>query len=701
MTDNLNETQVLSLEDLKNSQKNSGNYFTITIIEGIDFGLIFQIDNQETIIGRKDEDDNKVDIELNDDKASRRHLMLAKRENNNIPYIVAIDLASKNGTFVNGKRIAKGETTLYNGDKLQVGNSVLKFEIKDTIDITSHQERLYQQVTRDPQTGLWNYNYAQQELEKMVSMSERNNTPFSLLILEIDFFQILNETYGRNVGDIVLRAVAQRISSELSDYETAARFSGNKFLVLLPETNMETAAKTAERLREVIEVSDFSASGCQQRVTISGGVAQFPICGRKGKDVLDQADEALYRAKQVGRNRIIKAEVTTKDSAKVTRNLLKFAVFLLLVIGVVVGITIIYPKIATKVETKPDTIFSGTIETHEVFVGSKIGGRVTEVLIKEGDYVKKGQPLAKFDIDDLLAQRDLQNARIKEIEANLEKLRNGFRPEEITQAEAAVRKEAAILEELRNGPRPQEIAQTKAELAGAEANLANAISTFKRIEQVYLKGYQSKQDKDDAENIVNIEKARVEALKNRLALLEEGTRVEQIKAAQHRYEEALANEKLFRKGTRYEDISAAQAQLEVAKAELERLNVLIKEGEILAPVDSRVEVASVRPGDVITVGRPIAVLLEDDQIWLRVYVPQTKIGLVKVGQKAFVKADSFPNKQFSAYVEKINEQAEFYPRNVQEREDRERQVFGIRVRINDPDNNLKAGMSADAVLELK
>ncbi len=111
------------------------------------------------------------------------------------------------------------------------------------------------------------------------------------------------------------------------------------------------------------------------------------------------------------------------------------------------------------------------------------------------------------------------------------------------------------------------------------------------------------------------------------------------------------------------------------------------------------EVLDVRPGDLVAPNTPIATLLEADQIYIRIYIPETEIGHVKVGQKADVRVDSFPNKVFEGQVEQINQQAEFLPRNVQTREERVHQVFGVKVRIIDPAGQVLAGMAADVKLK--
>jgi len=116
---------------------------------------------------------------------------------------------------------------------------------------------------------------------------------------------------------------------------------------------------------------------------------------------------------------------------------------------------------------------------------------------------------------------------------------------------------------------------------------------------------------------------------------------------------------------------------------------------VVAPSAATVEVLDVRPGDLIAPNTPVATLLERDQIYVRIYIPETEIGLVHVGQRAEIRVDSFPNERFSGSVEQINQQAEFLPRNVQTREERVHQVFGVKVRIDDSSHRVLAGMAAE------
>ncbi len=192
------------------------------------------------------------------------------------------------------------------------------------------------------------------------------------------------------------------------------------------------------------------------------------------------------------------------------------------------------------------------------------------------------------------------------------------------------------------------------------------------------------------------------AVKDQLQLLLNGSRPEDVRAAEERWRQAQAAEKLVLAGARAEEIQDARAQLAEANARLDQLNVQIAEGEVRAPVRALVESISVRPGDLVTPNQAIARLLESDQIWVRIYVPEPQLSSVKVGQRARIKVDTVgnsPPREFEGVVEQINAQGEFTPRNVQSRDERNHQVFGVKVRIDNRDGTLKSGMAADVTLE--
>jgi HlyD family secretion protein len=142
-------------------------------------------------------------------------------------------------------------------------------------------------------------------------------------------------------------------------------------------------------------------------------------------------------------------------------------------------------------------------------------------------------------------------------------------------------------------------------------------------------------------------------------------------------------------------LEAAKMRVVQARAQLADIDAQLAEMQVTAPAESVLEVLSVKVGDVLPANREVATLLLPNHLWVRVYVPEPWLGLIKVGDAVKVRVDSFPNQDFPGTVEQINRQAEFTPRNVQTVEDRIRQVFGVKVRLPNNDDRLRAGMAAD------
>jgi multidrug resistance efflux pump len=153
-------------------------------------------------------------------------------------------------------------------------------------------------------------------------------------------------------------------------------------------------------------------------------------------------------------------------------------------------------------------------------------------------------------------------------------------------------------------------------------------------------------------------------------------------------------------GTREEDKALARAKLLEAKAQLAENEANLREAIVKSPSAAIVEVLSVRPGDLLPPNSTIARILSADDLWVKVFVPETELGKVKVGQKVVVLIDSFPGKQFPGTVDQIATQSEFTPRNVQSADERKHQVFAIKVKVENSASIFKSGMAADVILTL-
>jgi HlyD family secretion protein len=235
---------------------------------------------------------------------------------------------------------------------------------------------------------------------------------------------------------------------------------------------------------------------------------------------------------------------------------------------------------------------------------------------------------------------------------------------ELDAAELRARRErmAAQLAELEAGPRKEEIAAAKAEWEAQAANQEQARADAKRAEELFAQKTVSVTERDQ--------------LATRAQSLEKS-----VAAAKSRYDLLLA-------GTRPEQIAQARAQLAETDSHLSEM-------DIVAPTNCVLEVLSVKVGDVLAPNQQVATLLLTNHIWVRVFVPEPWLGHIKLGDAVKVRVDSFPGKDFAGVVEQIGRQAEFTPRNVQTVGERVKQVFGIKVRLDNSEGQLRAGMSAD------
>lgn len=341
---------------------------------------------------------------------------------------------------------------------------------------------------------------------------------------------------------------------------------------------------------------------------------------------------------------------------------------------------------------------SGTVEADEIHVGSKVGGRVAEVLVKEGQQVSQGQPLIRFESYDLDARRNEAAAAVFQAEANLEKMRHLSRPEEIAQARAQAEAARASMELARHGPRQQEIDAARAEVNAADADYEVARVSLARTARLTESGDVSRQEYDNAKAAHDRAKARRDVAREQLELLLAGTRPEEIERAERLHREAVARQQLVERGARKEDIEAAQAQLDRARATLQQIETQMGELVIESPADAFVEVMRLRPGDLINPGASVATLVEVDRLWVRVYVPEPEMGHAQLGKEVSVRVDTYPDETFAGRVEHVSSRGEFTPRNVQTREERAHQVFAMRVRVDNSAGKLRAGMAADVIL---
>lgn len=168
----------------------------------------------------------------------------------------------------------------------------------------------------DPMTGLFNRSYFTEALSGEISRSKRQHTEFSLIFLDLDNFKKINDHFGHLTGDTVLTRISSLIQKEKRAEDTAARFGGEEMIILLPETNKMNALVKADRIRQKIEEQEFEYEGKKFNVTVSGGIASFPLDAQTSQELIECSDKAMYRAKAGGKNRI---ELYSQDKRQYMR----------------------------------------------------------------------------------------------------------------------------------------------------------------------------------------------------------------------------------------------------------------------------------------------------------------------------------------------------------------------------------------------
>jgi multidrug resistance efflux pump len=305
------------------------------------------------------------------------------------------------------------------------------------------------------------------------------------------------------------------------------------------------------------------------------------------------------------------------------------------------------------------------VEVQEVRLGSKIGGRVADVAVREGDLVGPGQVLARFEAPELMAQKQQLEGRLQQAEAELAKVNSGFRSEEKDAAKSAVAAALARWQRLKAGARKEEIDQAKADLERAVADVKVSRQKLDRIRRVISPRAVSFDDYDSAVASLKRAEAQVAGLRAKLDLLLAGSRKEEIEEAAAELKRVRANYDLLLAGNRSEDVSAAQARVLEAKGKLIEIEANLREAVVRAPEQAVVEVLAVRKGDLVQPGQTIIRVLRADDLWVKVYVPETQLGKLALGQQVKVLIDSYPDKPFSGQVTQIAGESEFTPRNVQ------------------------------------
>jgi two-component system, cell cycle response regulator len=284
-------------EILSSSEKEAQTLPAGLVVIGGDFnGTLFDlIEGNEVVVGRSAENQIPLDIE----GISRKH---CKFSSNDGKFFIE-DLGSKNGTYVNNNKITI-PFELNKGDIIKIGTIVFKFIPKGDAERLSYDKLKYE-ASIDKWTGAYNKVYFIRALDFEVQKSKITGDDLSLIVMDIDFFKKINDEYGHDAGDFVLKELSNIIrNSGIRKTDVFARYGGEEFVILFPNADLETTLAIAERIRAHVEKHSFLYQSEKIPVTLSIGVSDNKSEVVTPIDLFKKADEAVYTAKRSGRNRV-------------------------------------------------------------------------------------------------------------------------------------------------------------------------------------------------------------------------------------------------------------------------------------------------------------------------------------------------------------------------------------------------------------
>jgi HlyD family secretion protein len=316
------------------------------------------------------------------------------------------------------------------------------------------------------------------------------------------------------------------------------------------------------------------------------------------------------------------------------------AAILLLLLTVSAG----YKLFAVKEEGITAT---GTVEVTRADITPKVGGYLTNLSIKAGDSVHVGDMIVHIDRPDLEAQ--------------------------VLRDEAALTKAQVQLNDLEKGLRDQERLEAAAGLASAQSVFSKAKADLERYSALYHTGAIATQQLDVAKSSYEVAYNSLIAAQSRLSLAEEGNRPDVIEAQ--------------------------RLEVKRSKAILDASRVMLADTKVTTPLSGLVLNKNFENGEYVNPGSPIATIADMNDCWVKIYISSSQLGLIKIGQLASVKIDSYPDRIFSGQIKEISQNAEFTPRQSITQRERANLVFAVKVQIDNADGLLKPGMPADVILK--
>ena len=354
---------------------------------------------------------------------------------------------------------------------------------------------------------------------------------------------------------------------------------------------------------------------------------------------------------------------------------------------------------------------SGNMELTQVDISFKVAGKMVELAVKEGDHVKKGQLIARIDPAQALRQRQRDEAGVTS--ASLQAAQSGTSiawqkatlEGDLELRRADIRQAQANLDNLLAGSRPQEIQQAEAGLADSRTQHAQAKQDWERAQKLFANDDISASQRDQFQTKFNSTAEMLRQAEQKLSLVKEGPRKEEIVAARAAVSRAQAAIKMSEANRievtrRQEELSTRRAELDRAKASLAVTQTQLDDTSVYSPIDGVVMVKSAELGEVLAAGTTVVTIGDIEHPWLRGYVKETDLGRVKLGQKVKMSTDSYKDRSYWGRISFIASEAEFTPKQIQTTEERVKLVYRIKIEVDNQNQELKSNMPVDAEVEI-
>ena len=263
-------------------------------IYGKEIGKRFPLDKLQITIGRGPDNDIICDM----DNVSRNHAKVFSSQSG----VFVEDQGSTNGSFVNDGEVKREK--LRSGDIIKIGGTIFKFLSGGDIEALYYEE-IYNLTIKDGLTQIFNKRYFMEFLDREMARCTRYQRPLSLIMFDLDHFKRINDDFGHLAGDFVLKKLAAEVTKKVRKEECFARYGGEEFAIVLPDTSQDRAAILADKVRQLVETLEFKFEDNLIPVTCSMGVSQMSATHKDSVAFIKTADDKLYKAKEMGRNRVV------------------------------------------------------------------------------------------------------------------------------------------------------------------------------------------------------------------------------------------------------------------------------------------------------------------------------------------------------------------------------------------------------------